>query len=46
MTTLDREHLPMTPIGLGVVGASSTSRFLCERLSLRSDLCPTPPPAR
>lgn len=39
MTTLDREHLPMTPIGLGVVGASSTSRFLCERLSLRSDLC-------
>ena len=38
MTTLDREHSPATPIGVGVVGASSTSRFLCERLSLRSDL--------
>lgn len=38
MTTLDREHSPATPIGVEVVGASSTSRFLCERLSLRSDL--------
>lgn len=38
MTTLDREHSPARPIGVGVVGVSSTSRFLCERLSLRSDL--------
>ena len=38
MMTLDREHSPATLIGVGVVGASSTSRFLCERLSLRNDL--------
>ncbi len=38
MVTLDREQTAAPLIGVGLVGESSTSRFLCERLSLRSDL--------
>ncbi len=38
MVTLDREQTAAPLIGVGLVGESSTSRFLCERLSLRCDL--------
>ena len=38
MTTLDGRQGAEEPFGVGLIGSSATSRFVCERLSLRSDL--------
>lgn len=38
MTSLDAVARSESPIGFGLIGQTSTSRHLCERLSLRSDL--------
>ena len=39
MTRLDGRPGAEEPFGVGLIGSSATSRFVCERLSLRSDLC-------
>ena len=38
MTRLDGRPGAEEPFGVGLIGSSATSRFVCERLSLRSDL--------
>ena len=38
MTTLDGQQGAEEPFGVGLIGSSATSRFVCERLTLRSDL--------
>ena len=38
MTTSVGEQGAEEPFGVGLIGSSATSRFVCERLSLRSDL--------
>jgi len=38
MTRPDEQQKAEKPFGVGLIGSSATSRFVCERLSLRSDL--------
>lgn len=38
MTPLDGQQGAEESFGIGLIGSSATSRFVCERLSLRSDL--------